>query len=78
MGALLFVFVEAICSEAFLRFIIFLTVVLNIEQPILSCLICRFSGGRLELKIDLSQPQTCGTPDQASTKVSTVGQLLIS
>ena len=26
MGALLFVFVEAICSEAFLRFIIFLTV----------------------------------------------------
>ena len=78
MGALLFVFVEAICSEAFLRFIIFLTVVLNIKQPMLSCLICRFSCRRLELKIDLSQPQTCGTPEQAYTKVSTVGLVMIS
>ena len=34
MGALLFVFVEAICLQAFLRFIIFLTVVLNIKQPV--------------------------------------------
>ena len=31
MGALLFIFVEAICSEAFLLFIIFLTVVLNMN-----------------------------------------------
>ena len=77
MGALLFVFVEAICSEAFLdRFIIFLTVVLNIKQPMLSCLICQFSCRRPELKIDLCdllQPQTCGMPEQAYTKVCTVG-----
>ena len=78
MGALLFVFVEAMRSEAFLCFIIFLTVVLNMKQPMLSCLICRFSCRRLELKVNLSQPQTCGTPAQAYAKVSTVGLVLIS
>ena len=77
---------EHCCSSLLKQFVrklsfallFFSKVLLNIKQPMLSCLICRFSCRRLELKIDLSQPQTCGTPEQAYTKVSTVGLVLIS